>query len=655
MCGLIGFTKKSKAIDTTIAVAEKMMLAISHRGPDSFGLFCEEGDQLVLGHRRLSIQDLSPAGHQPMFSNCERFVLVFNGEIYNHLKLREELINKTVDIKWRGHSDTETLLACFTEWGVEATLKKMIGMFAIALWDRKENVLTLARDRLGEKPLYWGWSNDMLVFASELKAIKAHPDFKPEINRNSLTLLLRHSYIPAPYSIYCGIQKLMPGHFIEIPFCGDLAMSKTATSQAYWSVNHVVREGLSNPFLGTPADAVDALQAQLQTSISDQMLSDVPLGAFLSGGIDSSSVVALMQEQSSKPIKTFTIGFNEAGYNEAAHAKTVAAYLGTDHTELYVQPQDALSVIPKLPHMYCEPFADSSQIPTYLVSQLAKQHVTVALSGDGGDELFCGYNRYMAVQKVWQPLQKMPEFARALATSGLNSLSPASWDKLFERIKPIVPKRFQLSTPGEKVRKLGEVLRLKDGSDFYRQLTSHWADPESIVINGIEPLTQVTDKNAWADTDSLEHFMMALDAKTYMSDDILTKVDRAAMSCSLETRVPMLDHRVVELAWKMPLAYKIREGQSKWLLRQVLYRHVSEALMERPKMGFGIPLDSWLRGPLKDWAEALLDENRLRKEGYFNPEPIRLLWMEHLSGKKNWQYHLWNVLMFQAWLENQEL
>jgi asparagine synthase (glutamine-hydrolysing) len=653
VCGLVGFTKR-KSI-SSVDVFSKILSKINHRGPDSHGLWQDNDSPIVLGHVRLSIVDLSPSGHQPMTSFDDRYVLLFNGEIYNHLSLRKQLSDEGKSINWHGHSDTETLLACFVVWGIEKTLRSSVGMFAIALWDRKEKILTLARDRLGEKPLYWGWSNDMLVFASELKAIKAHPDFKPEIDRNALTLLLRHSYIPAPYSIYSGIQKLMPGHFIEISFGGGLTMSKSAKSQAYWSVNNVVKEGLSNPFSGSPADAVDALQSQLQKSISDQMLSDVPLGAFLSGGIDSSSVVALMQEQSNRPIKTFTIGFDETGYNEAVHAKTVAEHLGTDHTELYVQPYDALAVIPKLPHMYCEPFADSSQIPTFLVSQLAKQHVTVALSGDGGDELFCGYNRYMAVQKVWQPLQKMPEFARVLAAGGLNSLSPASWDKLFERLKPILPKRYQLSIPGEKARKLGEVLRLKDGADFYRQLTSHWADPDSIVINGIEPLTQITDRSSWADTDSLEHFMMALDAKTYMSDDILTKVDRAAMACSLETRVPMLDHRVVELAWKMPLEYKIREGQGKWLLRQVLYRYVPKELIERPKMGFGIPLDSWLRGPLKDWAEALLDEQRLHNEGYFNPAPIRELWTEHLSGKKNWQYHLWNVLMFQAWLEQQHL
>lgn len=648
MCGIAGYWQRDCS-DTSIALS--MAEAIVTRGPDDFGVWSERESGIALAHRRLSILDLSPAGHQPMVSYCGRYVLVFNGEVYNHLSLRSLLEENLKGFSWRGHSDTETLIECFAAWGVEKTIGMAVGMFSFALWDTKDKLLTLARDRLGEKPLYWGWSDDLLIFASELKAIKAHPGFKAEIDRDSLTLFLRHGYVPAPYSIYRGIQKLMPGHFIEINLGGDISVSKSANSRVYWSVNDVVKEGLARPFSGSASDAVDVLEIQLKASVSDQMLSDVSLGAFLSGGIDSSTIVALMQSQTRTPVKTFTIGFDETGYNEATHAKAVARHLGTNHTELYVQPNDALAVIPKLPTIYCEPFADSSQIPTFLVSQLAKQHVTVALSGDGGDELFGGYNRYMAVQKVWNPLMKMPEFVRILAAAGFNSLSPATWDKIFEHLKPVLPKRYQLSIPGEKARKLGEVLKLKDGAAFYRQLTSHWAEPESLVINGKEPLTQITDNNSWAETDSLEHFMMALDAKTYMSDDILTKVDRAAMACSLETRVPMLDHRVFELAWRMPLGYKIREGQGKWLLRQVLYRYVPKELIERPKMGFGIPLDSWLRGPLKAWAEALLDEQRLRNEGYLNPAPIRQLWNEHLSGKKNWQYHLWNVLMFQAWLE----
>jgi asparagine synthase (glutamine-hydrolysing) len=524
-------------------------------------------------------------------------------------------------------------------------------MFAVALWDKKDSTLTLARDRMGEKPLYWGWCDDVLLFGSELKALKAHPAFNAEIDRDALTLLLRHCYIPAPYSIYQGIQKLLPGHWVSISLGGSVATAKSAQPVAYWRMNNAVEQGLANPFSGSAEAAVDALETQLTASIGAQMLADVPLGAFLSGGVDSSTVVALMQSQSPRPVRTFTIGFDQSGYDEATHAKAVANHLGTDHTELYVRPEDALAIIPKLPSMYCEPFGDSSQIPTFLVSQMAKQHVTVALSGDGGDELFGGYNRYMAARKVWGPVQRLPAFTRHAAAGLLRALSPATWDKLFDWARPVLPKRFQLSIPGEKARKLADVLTLSDGHAFYRRLTSHWTDPASIVIGATEPQTLLTDPAAWPKTDSLEHAMMAMDAQTYMADDILTKVDRAAMAASLETRVPMLDHRVVELAWRMSLDFKIRDGQGKWLLRQVLYRHVPKDLIERPKKGFGIPLDIWLRGPLHDWAEALLDEQRLRLEGYFHPESIRKMWSEHLSGKHNWQYHLWNVLMFQAWLE----
>lgn len=651
MCGLVGFTRSS-GIDA-YKTAQKMCSAIAHRGPDSCGIWSEESAPIVLGHQRLAILDLSEAGHQPMESGCGRYVIAFNGEIYNHLKLRTQLQLENNAPAWRGHSDTETLLACFAAWGIKETLQATVGMFAIALWDQREQILTLARDRMGEKPLYWGWSNDVLLFGSELKALKLHPTFNQQVDRNALTQLLRHSYIPAPYSIYLNIQKLMPGHFLQIPLHGDLSYSKSAKSAAYWRMNNCIEYGMANPFNGTPHEAVDLLESQISASIADQMLADVPLGAFLSGGVDSSTIVALMQQQASRPIKTFTIGFDEGGYNEAVHAKAVAQYIGTDHTELYVRPVDAMAVIPRLPNIYSEPFADSSQIPTFLVSQMAKQQVTVSLSGDGGDELFGGYNRYLASRKIWGPLQRLPISFRHAASKVLRALPPATWDKIFSTAKPILPKRFQLSIPGEKARKLADVLSLSDGNAFYHQLTSHWIDPASVVIGATEPVTLITNSAAWPKTDSLEHAMMAMDAQTFMTDDVLTKVDRAAMAVSLETRVPMLDHRVVELAWQMPLDYKIRKGQGKWLLRQVLYRHVPKELIERPKTGFGIPLDSWLRGPLRDWAEALLDEKRLRQEGYFHTEPIRKMWEEHLSERKNWQYHIWNVLMFQAWLAEQ--
>jgi len=571
MCGIAGFWQKGTSDKN---IARRMADSIVNRGPDDFGVWCSEAEGIALAHRRLSIIDLSSAGHQPMQSQCGRYVMVFNGEIYNHLSLRKQVAESGSDIRWRGHSDTETLLECFSKWGVEKTLVQTVGMFAIALWDTEQKVLTLTRDRVGEKPLHWGWSGDTLLFGSELKALKVHPAFKPEVDRNALTLLLRHCYIPAPYSIYRGIGKLMPGHWVSIPLGGGVELAKKALPQPYWTVNKVVERGLRQPFSGSPEVAVDALENRLTESIGEQMLSDVPLGAFLSGGIDSSTVVSLMQAQSSRPVKTFTIGFQEGGYNEAVHASEVAKHLGTEHHELYVSSRDALSVIPKLPEIYCEPFGDSSQIPTFLVSCMAKQDVTVALSGDGGDELFGGYNRYVAAQKVWGPVQKLPPFVRSMAASGLRALTPAQWDKLFEKLKPVLPRKLQLAIPGEKARKLSEVLSLTDGHAFYRQLTSHWTDPGSIVIGGSEPETLITNPNAWPDTDCLEHAMMAMDAQTYMADDILTKVDRAAMAVSLETRVPMLDHRVIELAWQMPLEYKIRNGQGKWLLRQVLYRHV---------------------------------------------------------------------------------
>src|SRR5680860_884830 len=544
-----------------------------HRGPDSEGIWANNEAPVVLGHRRLSILDLSPAGHQPMLSACGRYVIAFNGEIYNHLLLRAQLQAENKAPHWRGHSDTETLLACFAAWGVEATLQATGGMFAIALWDKQQQVLTLARDRMGEKPLYWGWCDDVLLFGSELKALRDSPAFNAEIDRNALSLLLRHCYIPAPFSIYQGIQKLMPGCLVCIPLGDSVEASKAVQPHSYWRMNDAIEKGLADPFSGRPEEAVALLEQQLSGSIGEQMLADVPLGAFLSGGVDSSTIVALMQQQSSRPVRTFTIGFHEGGYNEAADAKAVATHLGTEHTELTVRPDDALAVIPRLKQMYSEPFSDSSQIPTFLVSQMARQHVTVALSGDGGDELFGGYNRYLAARKVWGAVQRLPAFTRRAAAGLLRAVPPATWDKLFQRAKPVLPKRLQLSIPGEKARKLADVLSLSDGHAFYRQLTSHWTDPASVVIGATEPATLITTNAAWPKTDSLEHAMMAMDAQTYMADDILTKVDRAAMAISLETRVPMLDHRVVELAWRMPLNLKIRDGQGKWLLRQVLYKH----------------------------------------------------------------------------------
>jgi len=654
MCGIAGFYQSFQQSYNSKEVIRSMTDSIRHRGPDNSDFWISPEKKMVFGHRRLSVLDLSASGTQPMLSACETLVLSFNGEIYNHKSLRQQLLALGKAPVWHGHSDTETLLACFAAWGVAETLRSAVGMFAISLWDLTHKTITLARDRLGEKPLYWGWSNNVFLFGSELKSLKTHPLFDAEIDRNSLTLLLRYGYIPAPFSIYRGIHKLLPGHFLQIPFGSlDLSSAKTLLPTPYWSINEAVSNGLASQFEGTATDAVDAVEHQLGQSVQDQMLSDVPLGAFLSGGIDSSLIVSIMQAQTNLPVRSFTIGFEEKGFNEAEHAMAVARHLGTQHTEIYVQPNDALSVIPQLPQMFCEPFSDSSQIPTFLVSQMAKQHVTVALSGDGGDEIFGGYNRYIAAQKIWKPAQNAPLFVRKALAGGLNMVPPARWDQLFDILKPVLPRSLQLSIPGEKARKLSAVLSTTNGKEYYCQLISCWSDPNNVVLGGVEPITKVTDYDNWPSTDCLEHSMMAMDLQTYLADDILCKVDRAAMANSLEVRVPMLDHRVVELAWKMPLEFKIRDGKGKWLLRQILYKHVPKELVERPKAGFGIPLDSWLRGTLKEWAEELLNESRLIQEGFFNPEPIRTMWIEHLSGKKNWQYHLWNILMFQAWLEQQ--
>lgn len=651
MCGLAGFFNPRSDGDLSAQVL-RMADAIVHRGPDDGGVWVDEQVGMALGHCRLSILDLSPAGHQPMASACGRYVIAFNGEIYNHLDLRKQLEQQQSAPEWRGHADTETLLACFVAWGIERTLQATVGMFAIALWDREKHTLTLARDRLGEKPLYYGWQNGVLMFASELKALKVHPSFRGEIDRNSIALMMRHNYIPAPYSIYQGINKLLPGHYLSLPF-DRTGLTSGIVSVPYWKFNDVVEAGLASPFAGSDAEAIDALEVQLKSSIKAQMLADVPLGAFLSGGIDSSTIVALMQAQSSQPVRTFTIGFHEEGYNEAVHAKAVAKHLGTEHTELYVRPEEALAVIPKLPSMYCEPFSDSSQIPTFLVSQLARQHVTVSLSGDAGDELFGGYGRYRQSVKIWGKMKYLPSSLRKNIADLLRVIPPALFDSVFNSLAPLLPTSLRFAKPADKVLKLAEILALPGMESFYRELVSHSKNPASLVVGAQEPSTLLSDAAAWPNVDSFEHWMMAMDAQTYLPDDILVKVDRAAMANSLETRVPMLDHRVVELAWRMPLHLKMRGTEGKWLLRQVLYRHVPNALIDRPKMGFGIPLDGWLRGPLREWADALLNESRLRQEGYFRSEPIRQMWAEHLSGQRNWQHYLWDVLMFQAWLEQQ--
>jgi asparagine synthase (glutamine-hydrolysing) len=639
MCGIAGFLGSRNGDPVTLVAP--MLTSIRYRGPDDSGVWCDPSAGLGLGHARLSILDLSPAGHQPMLSASERYAIVFNGEIYNHLLLREELDGTS----WRGHSDTETLLAAIESWGIERTLRSVVGMFVFALWDRVERRLILARDRIGEKPLYYGWCDGAFLFGSELKALVAYPAWQGEIDRGALACFMRYAYVPLPHSIYVGIRKLIPGSFLAIA-----ATDKPGSwpePRPYWSALDVSKQQDLTDL--TDSQAIDQLEGLLRQSIKGQMVADVPLGAFLSGGVDSSTVVALMQAQSSRPIKTFSIGFREADYDEARYAKAVAAHLGTEHTEFYVSPEDALAVIPRLPSIYDEPFGDSSGIPTHLVATLARQHVTVALSGDGGDELFGGYNRYFWGRSIWRRIGPLPIGLRRLTGQALTQFSPERWDQLGAILRAVLPRRLRMATLGDKIHKLAGIIDVHNPEELYRRLVSQHRDPGSLVISAKESPIWADQQASGLDRQDVSERMMFHDLVGYLTDDILTKVDRAAMAVSLETRVPMLDHRVVEFSWRLPLRMKIRDGQGKWLLRQVLDRYVPKQLIERPKMGFGIPLDVWLRGPLRAWAEDLLDESRLRREGYFHPAPIREKWAEHLSGRRSWQYWLWNVLMFQAW------
>ncbi|MDF5733667.1 MAG: asparagine synthase (glutamine-hydrolyzing), partial [Rhizonema sp. PD38] len=618
MCGIIGFWNLSLHLSTDQlqASVQRMSNTLLHRGPDDGGSWVDSDMGIALGHRRLAIVDLSPFGHQPMVSADDRYVIVFNGEVYNFLELQRQL--ESLGHKFRGHSDTEVMLASFSQWGLDEAIKRFNGMFAFALWDRQERVLHLGRDRLGEKPLYYGWIGQTFLFGSELKALKAHPNFQNEINRDALALFLRYNYVPAPYSIYKGIYKLPPGTVLTWN-----GVDSCSTPVPYWSAKETAQLGVADPFTGSKLEAVAQLEVLLKDAVGLRMVADVPLGAFLSGGIDSSTVVALMQAQSSQPVKTFSIGFYESAYNEAHHAKAVAQHLGTDHTELYVTSEDALAVIPKLSMLYDEPFSDCSQIPTFMVAQLARRHVTVSLSGDGGDELFAGYNRYFWGRSIWQKIGWIPPMLRQTAARALTSLSPQNWDYGLTHFNALLPSKLRQSSYGHKLYTLAEILTVPDAETMYTKLVSHCKKPEALVIGGSEPSVTLNDHSCWEKLPDFTQNMMYLDTVSYLPDDILVKVDRASMGVSLEGRIPLLDHRVVEFAWRVPLSMKISNGQGKWLLRQVLYKYVPKELIERPKMGFGIPIASWLRGPLRDWAEALLNEARLHKEGFFYPQPIR--------------------------------
>lgn len=637
---------------------KKMSTTLTHRGPDDEGQWIDSETGVGLTHRRLSIIDQSSHGHQPMVSFQGRYVISYNGEIYNFGELCDELESSLSSsessgpFKWKGHSDTEVILAAIEEWGLEKALSKFIGMFAFALWDRQERVLHLVRDRLGIKPLYYGWQGNSFLFGSELKALKSHPSFHGQINRKALALMMSYSYIPSPHSIYQGIFKLPPGTVLTV---NPEHLNSLSDPVPFWSIKEVAESGVRSPFLGSEKEAIEQLEDLLKDSIKLRMISDVPLGAFLSGGIDSSVVVALMQSQSERPIKTFSIGFHESGYNEAHHAKAVAEHLGTDHTELYVTSEQVMEVIPRLQSIYDEPFADSSQIPTLLVSELARRNVTVSLSGDGGDELFGGYKIYTEGPKLWNIIGRLPDWSRDLLKNSFSGISSTIFQEKGSGFLSKMNRNPKTGLVRNKLRKFSEVLSARTPEELYFNLRclSRLDGPSSVLHgDGEIPNPYDIDLYRTQNLNSVQR-MMFLDAISFMTDDILTKVDRASMEVSLEARVPLLDHRVVEFAWRLPLNLKIRDGVGKWLLRQVLYKYVPKKLIERPKMGFDMPISAWLRGPLRDWSEALLNENRLRREGFFDPKIVRKKWSEHLSQKYDWTDYLWNVLMAQAWLEHQ--
>lgn len=647
MCGIAGFISNNwieeiAAKDTVMRMADE----IAHRGPDSFGAWVDAEQGVALSHRRLAIVDLSEAGHQPMTSPSGRYVISFNGEIYNHLELRKLI---TENFRWRGRSDTETLLALFEIYGITESIKLISGMFAIALWDRELEQLTLIRDRIGEKPLYYGWQKNTFLFGSELKALRTHPVFESIINRDTIFDFFQQGYIEAPGSIWSGINKLMPGTFVQIRRFDQNVMAKPIQ---YWSRDESIIKNRIDLDISSDAACINAIESEIRRSISSQSVADVPLGAFLSGGVDSSLIVSMMQTIATKPIETFTIGFSDNKYNEAAHAKTVARYLGTNHNELYISDSDARSVIPHLPAIFDEPFSDISAIPTLLLSKFARKQVTVVLTGDGGDELFGGYSRYrnFASTLMWKLRKSLPIPIIKLIQKFFNTQAPHTVDLMLNAAMKVSGLSMSRDLLTNNKELLMALLSSQNFTTHYKKLISYWITPPLNYQRSIRKSIDFSDSLFNTEQDRIEH-MMSMDFMSYLPDDILTKVDRTAMSSSLETRIPMLDYRVVEMAKQIPFHMKIRNGQGKWILKQILYKHIPKEIIDRPKMGFGAPVDVWIRGPLREWAEYLLSESKLKECGFLNPIPIRKRWLEHTQGKCNWRDSLWLVLMFQSWFE----
>jgi asparagine synthase (glutamine-hydrolysing) len=676
MCGLTGFFKPDDMdLDSAENSIRLMTDALIHRGPDDSNTYSDTNSNFYLGHRRLSILDTSQGGLQPMQSQSGNLVISYNGEIYNHRELRNELEQENKLLQWKSSSDTETLLAAFDHWGVKDTLSRLRGMFAIALWDVQKKKLFLIRDRFGEKPLYYGWIQDkkstVFGFSSELKALRKFPNFSNTLSKTALIQYFSHMYIPCPLSIYEGIFKLEPGCILTIsspptlekvsdnlyPHANTYFQHHNLSISKWYDLKEVVNKASQNLFTSSD-EAADALENELKQVIKLQSISDVPLGAFLSGGVDSSAIVALMQEQSSHPIKTFTIGFEDPEFDESPFAADVAKHLKTDHHELLMTGEDALSMIPTLPDIYDEPFADYSQIPTYFVCKSAKQKVTVSLSGDAGDELFGGYNRYLMAPSLWAKVSWLPKFARQLIGSILIIIPIAAWDAGLNFYSKILRRERGFNQFGDKVHKFGaRLFKVDSEDDLFLHLISEPNAEKLVVLDANSAdlkavpafLKDPLPSNGVRDFASR---MMYRDTLNYLTDDIICKVDRAAMSVSLETRVPFLDHKIVELAWRMPLDMKIQGSEGKSILRKILYKYVPKKLIERPKAGFSIPLSDWLKGPLKDWADRLLEYSRLEKEGNLNPDYVQSIWVEHLAGKRNWTFRLWSILMFQSWLES---